>query len=153
VCVILARSVRRLGMRKLPVGPALLRRPRLRPFGVESDSRAACNNRQFLSVVQDAIPQWLLSQAGSSDLRMLGRFAWPPWRRENGCAAVRDDDSALVHVSSYLRMAPGTTDRNCRLLHAARESDSLAPVVPPDGRAVVAPSHGWRGWLGRELAR
>jgi UDP-glucose/GDP-mannose dehydrogenase family, UDP binding domain len=59
---------------------------------------------------------------GSSDLRMLGRFAWPPWRRENGGAAVRDADSALMHVSSYLRMATGTTDRNCRLLleHASQ---------------------------------
>gem|GEM_PF-6491023 len=33
-------------------------------------------------------------------MRILGRFAWPPWRRENGGAAVRDADFALMFISS-----------------------------------------------------
>jgi hypothetical protein len=48
--------------------------------------------------------------------RILGRFAWPPWRRENGGATVRDAVFAVMPVSSRPRMAVGATDRNCRLL-------------------------------------
>ena len=33
-------------------------------------------------------------------MRIPGRFAWPPWRRENGGAAVRDADDALMRASS-----------------------------------------------------
>src|ERR1035437_1205917 len=49
-------------------------------------------------------------------IRILGRFAWPPWRRENGGAAVRDAVFTVMPMSSSIRMVLGTTDRNCRLL-------------------------------------
>jgi hypothetical protein len=52
----------------------------------------------------------------SSHVRSLGRFAWPPWRRENGGAAVRDAVFTVMPMNSNVRMVLGTTDRNCRLL-------------------------------------
>jgi hypothetical protein len=33
-------------------------------------------------------------------MRIFGCFAWPPWRRENGDAAVRDADLVLMFLSS-----------------------------------------------------
>jgi hypothetical protein len=58
-------------------------------------------------------------QPGLSVL-VLSQDSWPlpgpPPRRENGGAAVRDADSTVMPMSSCRRMAPGTTDRNCRLL-------------------------------------
>src|SRR5450759_3643021 len=45
-----------------------------------------------------------------------GPLPGPPPRRENGGAAVRDADPTVMPMSSCRRLAPGTTDRNCRLL-------------------------------------
>ena len=42
----------------------------------------------------------LAADDGPLQMRILGRFAWPPWRRENGGAAVRDADFALMFISS-----------------------------------------------------
>lgn len=47
--------------------------------------------------------------------RNWGRFAWPPWMRENGRAAVRYADLPVMLVRSCDRMASGIADRNCRL--------------------------------------
>jgi hypothetical protein len=41
-----------------------------------------------------------LTVAEPFQLRILGRFAWPPWRRENGGAAVRDADPTVMPMSS-----------------------------------------------------
>jgi hypothetical protein len=47
-------------------------------------------------------PGWgdSVSRSGEFQMRILGRFAWPPSRRENGGAAVRDADFALMFISS-----------------------------------------------------
>src|SRR5674476_76445 len=74
--------------------------------------------------------------------RIPGRFAWPPPRRENGGAAVRDADLTVMPMSSCRRMAPGTTDRNCRLL-LEHEGQTLSPCGSSGRPRCCCPSEEW----------
>ena len=80
------------------------------------------NTGQYLDRVAEflrrrPVEHSVLLSVAASHVRILGRFAWPPLRRENGGgAAVRDAVFTVMPMSSYVRMVLGTTDRNCRLL-------------------------------------
>src|ERR1019366_6962424 len=68
---------------------------------------------------------------------------WPLWRRENGGAAVRDAVFTVMPMSSWVRMVPGTTDRNCRLL-LEHEGETLSPCGSSGRPLCCYRSEEWR---------
>ena len=63
-------------------------------------------------------------------MRILGRVAWPPWRRENGGAAVRDADADPIpdvakEVASLFLGQPPDTPRSCLIESAGGHTVSV----------------------------